>query len=99
MQDTFVSDITTHVSNGYVNKSDRVLIYSLIPLLLFVVAFGLRLHFFSGFILGDDFEEFALFQQISVQGPNFQGPLQYRFPIWLFNVPLIKVGTSEPMFF
>jgi hypothetical protein len=82
------------------------------PVLLFFVALGIRLYFFSGFILGDDAEEFMLAKHIARFGPSFEGPpdgaasvarlvhVQHRFPVWLFNVLSFKwLGVSSASFF
>ena len=74
--------------------------YLILPLLLLTVALSLRAFFFSGFILCDDAEEFALTKLIADQGPTFAGHLQYRFSMWGFNVLSLRLlGSSETAFF
>ncbi len=71
----------------------------LIPAFLFAVAFWMRLHFFSGYILCDDVEFFQLTQIIYTSGINFQGVLQYRFMVWLPHLLSFQLlGISETSF-
>ncbi len=81
-------------------RSERLLTYGVAPLTLFSVALVLRLYFFSGFILCDDVEEYALIEQLALKGPTFQGHLQYRFMMWWLNVLFFRLfGPSEGSFF
>ena len=69
-------------------------------LLIFGFSFLLRRFFFCGFILGDDCEEFSLMQDLLARGPVFEGHLQYRFVIWVFNwICFALFGVSEATFF
>lgn len=70
------------------------------PLALFLVSLALRLHFFCGFILGDDTIEFALFETILRTGPDWKDQLHSRFFVWLFNVASFRLlGPTEVSFF
>jgi hypothetical protein len=72
----------------------------LVAIALFGVALLLRLHFYSGFVLGDDAEEFPLIQSLVLDGPSFEGHLRYRVPMWIFNVASGSwLGLHEAVFF
>ena len=69
------------------------------PSALFLLALGLRLYFFSGFILCDDVEFFQLTQVVYTNGLTFQGVLQYRFMVWLPHLlGFHLLGMSEAGF-
>ncbi len=68
--------------------------------LIFLIAYYLRRLYFSGFILGDDIEEIQIIRLILDRGPDFQGHVQYRFGLWIFNLLAFKLlGVSEFSFF
>ena len=80
--------------------NSRFIKYTVLPLSILVFSFALRRYFFCGFILGDDAEEFPLIKHIMTYGPDFQGHLQYRFGMWIFNLLSFKwLGISETAFF
>ena len=67
---------------------------------LFLFALALRLHFFCGFILGDDPIEFAALTSINRIGPNWTDQLHVRFGGWVLNVAALKLfGVSESTLF
>lgn len=69
-------------------------------LVLFLLAFLLRLRFHAGFVLGDDSEEFILIRLLMENGPSFEGHLRYRFPMWVFNyLAQLGLGNYEAAFF
>jgi hypothetical protein len=71
-----------------------------IPLIIFLFSLVLRIYFFTGFILGDDVEDFQAFQYIISIGPNLQNQLHIRFGLWIFDVLSFKLfGQSEFSFF
>ncbi|HEY4485572.1 MAG TPA: hypothetical protein VI702_04505, partial [Nitrospiria bacterium] len=78
------------------DRSSKVQTYLIFPLIIFSWAFLLRRFFLCGFVLGDDLEEFALLQMLDSQGLNWNGQLQIRFGVWLYNLLFIKLfGVSE----
>jgi len=69
-------------------------------LVVFLVAFLLRLRFHAGFVLGDDAEEFQVIRALVENGPSFEGHLRYRFPMWVFNyLAQLCFGGNEAAFF
>lgn len=67
---------------------------------LFLVAWVVRLRFHSGFVLGDDAEEYPLIRSLVMDGPSFEGHLRYRFPMWVFNyLAQLVFGNYEASFF
>lgn len=81
-------------------RHKKILCHTAISIAIFLFSFFLRRFFFCGFILGDDCEEFSLLQYLTSQGVNFEGHLQYRFGLWLFNILFFKLlGISETTFF
>jgi hypothetical protein len=67
---------------------------------LFLFALALRLHFFCGFILGDDPIEFAALMSINRHGPTWTDQLDVRFGGWILNVAALKpFGVSESTLF
>ena len=67
---------------------------------LFLFALALRLHFFNGFILGDDPVEFAALVGILRNGPNWTDQLDVRFGGWVLNVAALQLfGVSESTMF
>lgn len=71
-----------------------------VPVIIFLFALFLRLYFFTGFILGDDIEEFQAFQYIMTNGPSLHTALHIRFGLWLFPVLSFELlGVSEFSFF
>jgi len=67
---------------------------------LFLLALALRLHFFCGFVLGDDPIEFASLVGIHRHGPNWNDQLHVRFGGWVLNVAALKLfGVSESTLF
>lgn len=74
--------------------------YAILPIALFLLAFGVRIVFFSGFILSDDSQEMGLFQHVLNNGPDFRDQLHVRFGGWMFNVLAFKwFGVSEFTYF
>ncbi|MCX6818904.1 MAG: glycosyltransferase family 39 protein [Candidatus Aenigmarchaeota archaeon] len=70
------------------------------PLIIFCFALLLRLCFFTGFILGDDIEEFQVMQYVMDNGPELHTAAHIRFGMWLFNVISFSLfGISELSFF
>ena len=67
---------------------------------LFLVALALRVHFFCGFILGDDPIEFAALVGINRHGPTWADQLHVRFGGWVLNIAALKLfGVSESTLF
>ena len=67
---------------------------------LFLVALALRVHFFCGFVLGDDPIEFAALIGINRHGPTWTDQLHVRFGGWVLNVAALKLfGVSESTLF
>src|SRR5262249_28636488 len=63
---------------------------------LFLLALALRLHFFCGFVLGDDPIEYAALVTIFRRGPNWNDQLHVRFGGWVLNLVAMKLfGVSE----
>ncbi len=74
--------------------------YIIIPAIIFLFSYTLRIHFFSGFILCDDLQEFATVKHVLLNGPNLKDQLHLRFGVWLFNLVFFKLfGISEMTFF
>ncbi len=74
----------------------------LTPLLLFAILLALRAHFYAGFALGDDVEEFLLAKHISRYGVDFHvyQHLEYRFPLYAMNLVTFRwLGPTELGFF
>jgi hypothetical protein len=79
---------------------NKIYIRMLIPVLLFIFAFSLRYYYFTGFILGDDVQEFAASNYIINNYPVLTDPFHLRFGVWIFNVIFFKLlGVSEFSFF
>lgn len=75
-------------------------VYMVAPVLIFFFAFILRLFFFSGFILGDDIQEFATCRYVMENGPSLNDQFHLRFGCWIFNVLAFNIfGISEFSFF
>ena len=73
---------------------------AVVPLSLCAMAFLLRLHFFSGFILGDDPINFGVVQDELTRGPHFRGIVEMRWTKWLVQAAVMNVlGVSETSFF
>jgi hypothetical protein len=67
---------------------------------LFAFALALRLHFFNGFVLGDDPIEVPMLRTITFQGPIWNDQLHARFGGWLLNVLALKaLGFNEVALF
>ena len=67
---------------------------------LFLLALLLRVHFFCGFVLGDDPIEFAALIGINRHGPTWTDQLHVRFGGWVLNVAALKLfGVSESTLF
>ena len=67
---------------------------------LFLLALVLRVHFFCGFVLGDDPIEFAALIGINRHGPTWADQLHVRFGGWVLNVAALKLfGVSESTLF
>jgi hypothetical protein len=67
---------------------------------LFLFALALRLHFFCGFVLGDDPVEFAALISINRHGPTWTDQLHVRFGGWVLNVAALRLfGVSESTLF
>jgi hypothetical protein len=67
---------------------------------LFLLALLLRIHFFCGFVLGDDPIEFAAMIGIHRHGPTWTDQLHVRFGGWVLNVAALKLfGVSESTLF
>ena len=67
---------------------------------LFLFALALRLHFFCGFVLGDNPIEYAALVGILRHGPNWTDQLHVRFGGWVLNVAALKLfGVSEATLF
>lgn len=67
---------------------------------LFLLGLALRLHFFCGFVLGDDPIEFAALVGINRNGPTWTDQLHVRFGGWILNVAALKLfGVSESTLF
>jgi len=58
---------------------------------LFLLALVLRVHFFCGFVLGDDPIEFAALIGINRHGPTWTEQLHVRFGGWVLNVAALKL--------
>ena len=72
----------------------------ILPIAIFIFALILRYYFFSGFILGDDPQEFALCQHVLNHGAILEDQLHLRFGVWFFNViSFMLLGVSEFSFF
>jgi len=70
------------------------------PLLIFCFALILRLFFFTGFILGDDVEEFQVMQYVMSNGPELHTAAHICFGRWIFNIISFNLfGISESSFF
>ena len=69
----------------------------LVPVLaLFAAAVAVRLWLRSGFILGDDAQEFGVLQHVLANGPDLRDQLQVRFGGWVINyVTSLLLGVSE----
>jgi hypothetical protein len=81
-------------------RSYKNLMYFVIPIIIFLFALFLRIYFFTGFILGDDLEEFQAFQHIMTHGPILNVALHIRFGLWFFHVLSFKLlGVSIFSFF
>jgi tetratricopeptide (TPR) repeat protein len=67
---------------------------------LFAFALALRLHFFCGFILADDGQEFPMMKTILASGPIWSDQLHARFGGWILNLLSLKLfGVSEASLF
>jgi hypothetical protein len=67
---------------------------------LFLLALALRLHFFCGYVLGDDPIEFAALMAINRHGPIWSDQLHVRFGGWVLNIAALKLfGVSESTLF
>ncbi len=67
---------------------------------LFVLTFATRICFFSGFILGDDTQEFQLVQLALSRSLAPDDQLSFRFGVWLPNAIIqALLGTHEATFF
>lgn len=85
-----------------IRTGETLWVRALAPLALFLIALALRSHFYAGFVLGDDAEEFLLAKHISLYGVDFQvyQHLEYRFPLYVFNLLCFRwLGPSELGFF
>jgi len=72
----------------------------ILPLVIFLFAFLLRLFFFTGFILGDDVQEFQAVKHVLNYEPSYDDAFHIRFGAWFFNVIFFKLlGISEFSFF
>jgi len=81
-------------------KKFDIIQFITLPLILFLFSLFLRRHFFCGFILGDDIQEFGLVSHILENGVNLNDQLALRFGVWLFNLIAFKLlGISESSFF
>ena len=81
-------------------KFNRILIYVVLPLIIFFFALFLRLYFFTGFILGDDIEEFNVVIHYLDHGPNLKYAAHLSFSRWIPNIiSFLLFGVSEISFF
>lgn len=69
----------------------------LVPIVVLVAAaITVRLWLRSGFILGDDAQEFGVLQHVLANGPDLRDQLQVRFGGWIVNyVVAVLLGVSE----
>ncbi len=68
--------------------------------LIFLVAIALRVHFFGGFVLCDDPQEFGMANHTFFTGPIWTDHLHRRFVGWIFNwLAYAAFGVSEFSFF
>ena len=71
-----------------------------LPAVILAWACALRVLFFSGFVLCDDFQELATAVDVLAHGPVLTDQFNLRFGVWLFNVAAFKLfGVSEFGFF
>ena len=71
-----------------------------LPAVILAWACALRVAFFSGFVLCDDYQELGTVANVFAHGPVLADQFQLRFGTWLFNVAAFKLfGVSEFGFF
>jgi len=71
-----------------------------LPAMILAWACALRVVFFSGFVLCDDFQELSTAMYVLAHGPVLSDQFELRFGVWLFNVAAFKLfGISEFGFF
>ncbi len=71
-----------------------------LPIAILAYACALRIHFFSGFVLCDDYQELSAVTHILEHAPTLSDQFHLRFGVWLFNVLAFRLfGFSEATFF